>query len=119
MKRLLSLALAASLCACTALTVPTAPPSPAAVADATRINEKALAGVELAYKAAAKAETLALDAGLVSAAMKPTLRLADQQAYAAVRAARAAYKAGNVDSYSAAIAQALTAIGALGNMTPT
>lgn len=102
------LILAASLAlgACT-----TAPlPVPATVADSTILDEQAALSVELAYQAAATALLTANRAGVIPDATKPRLKAADQRAYAAVLAVRAAYRAGNATGYSAALTDARGAV---------
>jgi hypothetical protein len=102
------LALALSACA----TLP-APPAPVTVADRTRLDEQTALSVELAYQAAATAVLTASRAGLVPASARPALAAADRRAFAAVRAVRAAYDAGNATGYAGAVEAARAAIASL------
>lgn len=79
-------------------------PAPNTVADRTTLDERAAIAVEMAYQAAAQ---LALSTG---AAKRENVKAADRRAYAAVKAARDAYSAGNASSYAAAAAGAHTAV---------
>lgn len=111
--RSLFAALAAlALASCAPLTVGT---GPAPIADSTILDEKAALGVELAYKVARTLAETAVDVGLVKPGTPLARRVADadNRAYAAVQAARAAYRAGNAASYGAAVSQALGAVEAL------
>jgi hypothetical protein len=103
---LLAAALALSACAPASL-----PDSPAEVADSTVLDEKAAIGAELSYTAAAKAAALAIRSGAVtSPATIKRIGELDRQAYAAVVATRAAYSAGNADSYAEAFTTAQQAV---------
>lgn len=82
-------------------------PAPNTVADRTTLDERAAIGVELAYQAAAQ---LALSTG---AAKREDVKAADRKAYAAVKAVRAAYSAGNASSYPTAAIAAHEAVAAL------
>lgn len=86
-------------------------PTPAAVTSATAIDEKALAGVELAYKAMRTAGEIAVDAGVLAGDNAARVAAIDEKAYAALLLARQAYKAGNAADYGAAVGQALELIG--------
>jgi hypothetical protein len=86
------------------------PPTPVAAADETVLDEQAALAVELAYKAARLAVETGVDAGVVRGAQATRLAELDNQAYAAVLAARRAYRAGNATSYGAALAEARAAI---------
>lgn len=101
-----------ALASCGPLNVGT---GPAPIAESTILDEKAALGVELAYKTARTLAELAVDVGLVKPGTPTARRVADadNRAYAAVQAARAAYRAGNATSYGAAVGQALGAIEAL------
>lgn len=104
MKAMIAL-IALSLSACTAGTPP--PTTPAAVDDTTTFDEQAALAVELAYQAAAQT-VLA-----TGAAKSPAVKAADQRAYAAVKAVRAAYDAGNAQGYLAAVVSARSAVASL------
>lgn len=107
MKRLLiPLVLALSACA----TVPTIPQSPAAVADATKLDEQAGLAITTGYRAAVAAARLANRVAPFSPSTKARAADLEAKAFAAVAAVRTAYEAGNAASYSAAIANARTLI---------
>lgn len=108
-KLLLAAALPLALTACAGLSVPT---SPGAVAQQTVLDEQGALGVELAYKAFRTALEVVTDAGLLRGADAAKAATLDNRAYAAVQAARAAYRAGNAASYKAAVDEARTAISA-------
>lgn len=101
--KVLFLPIALTLASCGHASIPT----PATVADATTLDEKAAIGVELGYQAAAQ---LALATG---AARSERVKSADRRAYAAVKAVRAAYNAGNASSYPTAAIAAHEAVAAL------
>ncbi|WP_343518081.1 hypothetical protein [Sphingomonas sp.] len=82
-------------------------PAPNMVADRATLDERAAIGVELAYQAAAQ---VALASG---AAKTERVKAADRRAYAAVKAVRAAYSAGNASSYPTAAIAAHEAVAAL------
>lgn len=105
--RKLVIASALALSACT--TIP-APPPPATIADTTTLDETGAIGVEVAYKAFRTAMELAVDAGMLKGATALRVRDLDNRAYALVSAARAAYRAGNAATYSAAVDEALSVI---------
>lgn len=88
-------------------------PPPATAADRTVLDEKAMTGVELAYKAARIAVETGVDAGLIKGAAAARFAALDSQAYRALGAVRAAYRAGNAASYRAALTEAQAAIGAV------
>jgi len=71
------------------------------------LDTRAVIGVELAYQAAAQ---FALATG---AAKTERVKAADRRAYAAVKAVRAAYSAGNASSYPTAAIAAHEAVAAL------
>lgn len=93
-------------------TMPGGLPSPASVADRTTIDEQAGITVTLAYTAAARAATLAIQTGLVrDPATIAQIKALDTRAYNAVLAMRAAYTAANSSGYASALVQANGAIG--------
>lgn len=96
--------------AATAISAGSTVPPPVALADKTVLDEKALAGVELAYKAARLTVETATDAGMITGARAGQIAVIDQRAWNAVQAARAAYAAGNARSCGEAIDRALVAI---------
>lgn len=84
--------------------------SPRAVADETIVDEQSALAVELAYQAARTAAELAVDAGLVKGEQALELAEADRLAYEAVRGVRAAYEAGQANSYLEAVPRAREAV---------
>lgn len=110
MKRIFVAALALTLSACAGLQIPQLPSAPVAVADETVLDEQAALSIELAYKAARLAMETAVDAGAIRGANATRIAELDNEAYAAVLAARRAYRAGNATSYGAALAEARAAI---------
>ena len=98
------------LAACGSTTTPGAIPTPSDVADTTVLDERAALAVELAYKAETLALETAVDAGLLTGENAAKAAALDARAYAAVKAVRAAYDAGNAESYPEAILGAHAAI---------
>lgn len=98
-----------------ALAVPLAVPiAGCATVTQTTLDEKAAIGVETAYTAAARAAKLAITSGAVTDPAKiRQIGDADNRAFAAVQAVRAAYAAGNANSYAAAFVEADAAVKAL------
>lgn len=86
---------------------------PVTISNQTTIDETAGTAIELAYQAAARAAEVAVDAGFVKGADAAKLQAANNRAYQAVLAARAAYRAGNESSWITATADAKAAISAL------
>lgn len=113
MKRLILAAMLAMspIAACT----PT--PSPANVADMTKLDEQAGLAVELAYQAANRTIFFANRAGLLNAAQKAQASTLDSKAFAAVLVVRSAYKTGNAATYSDAVATAYLAVQQLTALT--
>lgn len=103
-----------AVAALTACTIPAGtgsiPSAPVVAADKTVLDEKAALGAELAYQAARTAAELAVDAGLIKGETARKVADADNRAYRALGAARAAYRAGNASSYSAALDEARAAV---------
>lgn len=106
-------ALALSGCAALGNLAGGLPPSPAAAADQTTLDEQALLAVELAYKAARTAAELAVDAGVLKGEAATRVAVLDNQAFLAVTLARSAYKTGNAQSYKDALGEAQKAVAAL------
>lgn len=102
MKRILALALVASLSACAL----TPPPAPVDVADKTALDEQAGITATVAYTAASRLGLALARAGIID---KAKFKALDARGYAAVLAIKAAYDAGNSASYFAAIEQAKAA----------
>jgi len=112
MKRLLcAVALSAAVLtgACQFGTVPT----PSSVAQSTVLDEQVAITAELAYKAARTAVEVAVDAGLLKGRRAAAVAAADNRAYAAVQAVRAAYRTGNAASYATAATEAQNAVTAM------
>lgn len=93
-----------------ALPIGKAPTSPSELSERTALDERAALGVELAYSAARTAVELGVDAGLIRGDLARRVSDADHRAYQAVLAARAAYDAGNAQSYEAALVRARAAV---------
>ena len=89
------------------------PPAPVAVADRTMIDEQGLLGLELAYKAARMVAETGVDAGLIRGDVALKVAQLDNAAFRALGVARGAYRAGNADSYAAALSEGRTSIVAL------
>lgn len=115
MKRALFLAPLALLSSCALLPamMGMAPPAPASFANRTNLDEQLATTVELAYQTEAELLLTAAKSGLLDAPTKERLRGLDNQAYRAVLATRAAYKAGNAPDYFTAAADARNAISAV------
>lgn len=86
------------------------PATPVEAADSTVMDEQAALSIELAYKAARLAVETGVDAGVIRGERAAQLAEIDNKAFAAVQAARRAYRAGNATSYGAALAEARAAI---------
>jgi hypothetical protein len=80
--------------------------SPVAVADRTTLDEQSLLALELAYKAARLAVETGVDAGLIRGELAKRVASLDNRAFAALKAARGAYRAGNSSDYSVALSEA-------------
>jgi len=87
---------------------PVAPPGglsgsspPPVTAQGTLADERALYALEAAYNVAAHAYVTADDRGQLSAELKARIRPALQSSYAALLAARAAYRAGDAATFAA------------------
>lgn len=92
----------------------TSVPTPAEVADRTKIDEQAALTVTLAYTAAARAAALAIETSVVTdRATIAKIGALDLKAKAAVDAVEAAYRAGNASSYAAALLAANDAVSQL------
>ena len=102
----LILAAALSLSSCQPATLVGLPASPQAAADRTTLDEQALQLVELSYKAARIAVEIYVDSGQCTGACATRFRDLNRRAYAAVLAARTAYRAGNATGYLAALREA-------------
>jgi len=86
------------------------PASPSAVASKTTLDEQAALSVELAYKAARTAVEVAVDAKLIKGDRAKQFADLDNKAYAAVKAVRAAYNAGNATDYQTGLSEARLAV---------
>ena len=71
------------------------PPAPVTVADRTVLDEQALTALELAYKGGRMAAEAGVDLGLIRGEVALKVARIDEQAFTALGAARAAYRAGN------------------------
>ncbi len=106
-----ALALLLPLAACSLPAVADLPTSPGDVAQTTTVDEQAALAVTLAYTGAARAAALAIETGLI--ADRDTIArigALNRSAYTAVQAVERAYRAGNADSYLAALADARAAV---------
>lgn len=123
MRMLIAAVLAVALSACTTNVPPLATAGavaadaagiapPVSLADRTSADEKAMMAVEVAYKAARTVGEIGVDAGLIKGATATRVAQLDNRAYAALQAARSAYRLGNAESWLAALNQALQAIDA-------
>lgn len=116
MKRLLYAALcgAMMLASCTAVgPANLLPPSPAAAANKTVLDEQGALAAELAYKAARIAVETGVDAGLIKGTAAARVAQLDQAVFVALGQVRTAYRAGNATSYAAALTEARNAVGGL------
>lgn len=102
----LAAALALSGCSLAGGALSGLPPAPAAVADATTLDEQAALGVELAYQAARTAAEIAVDSGILKGAAAAKVAQLDQQAFLAVAVVRQAYRTGNAADYGTALGEA-------------
>lgn len=107
--------MAFTLSACSLVGIPD---SPRQAADQTMLDEQALTGIELAYKAARLAVETGVDAGLVKGQNAARFAELDDKAYTAVKAARAAYAAGNASGYLEALSSARAAVTDLLSLVP-
>jgi len=85
-------------------------PPPSTYADATTMDESAAIAWETAVTVTAELAAAAVRANLVPTDRLDDLATRSRQARMAVRSVRAAYDAGNSDSYRAAVAQTRAAI---------
>jgi hypothetical protein len=114
MKRLLlAVSAAVALAGCNPSALGTLPSSPAQAADRTTLDEQGALTVELAYSAVRLAVETGVDVGIIRGSIADRFAELDRRAYAAVLAVRAAYRAGNADSYAAAQTIALDAVAQL------
>lgn len=109
-----SLALAClAMSACSFATSADIPSSPSAAANQTVLDEQTALAVELSYQAAGLAVETAVDAGAITGETATKVAALDRKAYAAVRAVRSAYDAGNAESYAQAADIARSRIAAI------
>lgn len=108
MRNLIVAALLAILPACATL-----PTAPAAVANATVLDERIGIAAELGYTAASTLGNRLSRLGVIS---RPAFQALDNKGYAAVLATRATYRAGNADDYLAAVEQVKAATAAIGGL---
>ena len=100
------------------------PGSPSDLSNSTALDERAALGVELAYSAARTAVEIGVDAGLIKGETATRVANLDELAYQSVLGARAAYEAGQADSYAEALIRARDAVSRLldvvkGRTSPT
>ncbi len=110
--KLLIIAVALALSACGATSGPLAniPTAPVALADRTAADEQVAIGVEGGYKAFRLAVELGVDTGVIKGTRAALAASADQRAFAALQALRAAYKTANAADYLTAARSANSAI---------
>jgi hypothetical protein len=108
-------ALALSGCAALGNLAGGLPPSPAAAADQTTLDEKAVTVAALAVDALAVSATHLVQAGVIEKGSPRALAVADglDRARRWVNAAAAARRAGNADSYAEALTKAGEALAAV------
>lgn len=82
------------------------PSSPQAATNRTQLDENLLTGLELAYKAARIAVEIKVDSGQCTGTCATRFRDLNRRAFAALGAARTAYRAANAPGYLAALAEA-------------
>lgn len=110
MKKLFAtLAIALSLTGCAPL-LSALTSTPASYANQTVLDEKGAITVELAYKAARLAVETGVEAGLIKGQRALAVADLDTRAFTAVVGVRAAYRAGNAQSYAVAIVEANAAV---------
>jgi len=113
MRLLFAVSAALALAGCNLSALGSLPPTPAQAADRTILDEQGALTVELAYSAVRLAVETGVDVGIIRGANATRFAELDRRAYAAVLAVRAAYRAGNADSYAAAQTLALDAVAQL------
>jgi hypothetical protein len=96
-------ALALASCAGLGSTIVGGLSGPAAIANKTTLDERALLGLEASYKAARLAMEGAVDAGLVKRPLAVKFRDANKKANAVLVKARTAYDAANAATLDAAL----------------
>lgn len=101
MKRLFMVAALALAACATPGPFPGLPGAPADVANQIKLDEQGALGAELAYKAARIAVELAVDSGVLKGERADRFATLDRRAFAAVKAVRVAYAAGNASNYKA------------------
>ena len=108
---MLACALFIPLAGCSLGGLPSLPDSPSAVSDGTEVDERAALTITLAYTGAARAAAIAIETGFVDdPATVRRIGELDRDAYAAVKAAEGAYRAGNEQTYAAALTDARAAV---------
>lgn len=76
---------------------------PAAVADTTKADEQAMLAAENVYLAANNLAQFSFDLNVLNADQRAKVKAADNKAYSALLAVRAAYRAGNSKNLVAAL----------------
>lgn len=113
MRKLLFAAVASLGLAACVPTIGNLPSTPATVANETLLDERAAIAVESAYAGARTVLEALVDAGMITGTSASRAAELDRQAYSAVQRVRAAYRAGNADSYAEAVNDARRAIAGL------
>lgn len=84
----------------------TAVPVPATVANTTILDEQGVIAVGLGYKTFRIAVETGINAGIIKGSLATKVAALDNQLFAAVQTADAAYQAGNATNLAAALANA-------------
>lgn len=85
-------------------------PSPAALANTTKLDEQGVNTAELAYKAWRIAVETGVNAGQIKGQLAQRVAGFDNQLYSALQAVESAYNAGNASDYKTAVANFNTAL---------
>lgn len=116
MRKILALALLASLPGCAALGAgPVSIPAPIDLTDRTTLDEKAAISAEVTYTAASRLGVALVRAGVLDTERFKAL---DNKAWLALRAVRSAYASGTAPEYAMAIAKFNDAANAIIALAP-
>ena len=85
-------------------------PSPAALANSTKVDEQSINTLELAYKTWRLAVETGINAGAIKGQLAAHTAQLDNQLYSALTAAETAYNGGNAKDYATAEADFNTAL---------
>lgn len=111
-KLMIAAAAPIALAGCTGMGLPNSiPAAPVEIADQTVLDEQIGITVTLAYTASAKMAALLIRTGAIKdTATIRAIGVANERGITAVEAVRAAYDAGNADSYAALLIEANRAV---------